>query len=103
MCNYIIHYCEYWSDTMKYYTNLVNCLTWINIVKLSVAMVLFDLVSQVQRVASYKLLDNCALVQFPVMSLDAQFTPNYALLQNNELTCMDRIIISHWLVCLLIS
>ena len=40
-------------------------------------MVLFDLVSQVQRVASYKLLDNCALVQFPVMSFDAQFAPNY--------------------------
>ena len=56
-------------------------------------MILFDLVSQVQRVASYKLLDYCTFVQFPVMSLDAQFNPNYALLQNNELTCMDRILI----------
>ena len=66
-------------------------------------MILFDLISQIQRVASYKLLDYCVPVQFPVMSLDAQFTPNYALLQNSELTWMDRILIPLWLVCLLIS
>ena len=96
---HIIHYCEYWSDTMKFVPIWCNnwCSKLLNLDKVSVQQWFSSLadqylVSQVQRVATFKLIDDCThAISSEVLGCSVH--PNHALFQYNELTCMDKILI----------